>query len=107
MMGRQHQRSKGGGWVYSPLPEAMAEARLQELETYIFRLQNTVAQFIDTRPIMELFLAAEKCLGSQVTKQWWEQGGLYLEMIQTSNQEADWTEGGGRRRMGWCWRRTK
>ena len=48
----------------------MAEAVFQEVETYVSHLQNTVAQFIATRPIMDLCLAAERRSGSRVSKQW-------------------------------------
>ena len=32
---------------------------------------NTVTQFIATRTIMDLFLAADRRLGSQVANRWW------------------------------------
>ena len=45
-------------WTYSPLEGAMAdpmaEEVLQEIETYFSRFQKTVAQNIETRPIMDL-----------------------------------------------------
>ena len=46
----------------------MEEAGLQEVETYVSRRQNTVVQFIATRLIMELYLAAERRTGSRVTE---------------------------------------
>ena len=67
----------------------MAEPGLQEVETYSSRLHNTVTQFIVTRPIMDLCLAAERRPGSRVAKWWWEQDGLYLEGMRTSDQEAE------------------
>ena len=60
LTGRQPQRGRDGGWVYPPLEEAMAEEGLQEVEIYVSRRQNTAAQFIATRPIMYLFLAAAR-----------------------------------------------
>ena len=51
----------------------MEEAGLQEVETYVFRLHNTVAQLIATRTIVDLCLAAERHLVSRVTNRWWEQ----------------------------------
>ena len=54
----------------------MEEAELQEVDTYASRLHNTVVQFIATRPIMDLCLAAERSLESRVTKRWWEKDGL-------------------------------
>ena len=37
----------------------MSEAVLQEVETYVSRCQNNVSQYIATRPITDLFLAAK------------------------------------------------
>ena len=49
----------------------MAEAGLQEVETYVYRLQNKVAQYIATRPIMYLCMAAKRRQGPRVATQWW------------------------------------
>ena len=67
----------------------MAEARLQEVETYVSRLQDTVAQYITTRPIMYLCLEAKRRPGPRVTMRWWEQEGLDLQGMRTSAQESD------------------
>ena len=70
LMGRQPWRGRYGRWVYPPLSEAMEEVLLQEVEAYISLCQNTVSQFIATRPIMDLCLAAERRPGSRVAKRW-------------------------------------
>ena len=67
------------GGVYPPLVEAMEEAVLQYVETYIYRCQNTSTPFIATRPIINLFMEADRRPGSQVTKRWWGQLGLDFE----------------------------
>ena len=69
------------------------DAGLQEMETYASLCQNTVAQYIATRPNMDLYLAAKRRPGPRVTMQWWEQEGLSLEGIRTASQEAERTEG--------------
>ena len=46
-----------GGWVYPLLEDVMAEAVFQEVDTYTHSHQNTVAQYIATRSIMDLCLA--------------------------------------------------
>ena len=46
----------------------MVEVGLQDVETYVSRRQNTVAQLIATMPIMDICLAAEWNPGSRVTK---------------------------------------
>ena len=73
----------------------MVEAGLVEVDTYVSRLQNTVARFIVTRLIMYLCLAADLRPGSRVTKRWWEKYGLDLEGVRAAALEDEWTEGGG------------
>ena len=72
----------------------MAEARLQEVKTYVSCRQNTFTQFIATRPIMDLCLAVERRTGSRVFRRWWEQDIMYLEGMQMADWEAERTEGG-------------
>ena len=79
--------------MYPTLAESMAEARLQEGDTYVSRRQNTVAQFIVTRPIMDLCLAAERRPGSRVAKRWREQDIMDLDGTRITDQEAKQTEG--------------
>ena len=62
-------------WTYGKgenllIEEALREVGIEELEVYIQRSQNTVAQFISTRPIVDLCMEAERCPGNRVTKQW-------------------------------------
>ena len=61
LMSRQTLRGVDRMWVYPLLEGAMAESGLHELDTYVDRLQNTVTQYIVTKP-MDLCLEAE---------QWW------------------------------------
>ena len=70
LTGRQPWKGRDGGWVYPPTEDAMAEAGLQELETYVSRHQNTVAQYIATRPIMILCLTAKRRPGERVIMRW-------------------------------------
>ena len=71
----------------------MTETGLQEVETYVSCRQNTVAQYIVTRPIIYLCLAAKHKLGPRVAMWWWEQEGLDLEEMRIADQEAERTEG--------------
>ena len=69
----------------------MAEAVFQELNTYVSRRQNTVAQFIATRPMIDLCLATKRRLGSRLSKQWYDQDILYLEGMKVAAQEEERT----------------
>ena len=71
LMGRQPRKGRNGGWVYPPLKDAMAEAVLQEVETYVSCCQNTVAQYISTSPTMDLYLEAKWRPGPRVAIWWW------------------------------------
>ena len=72
----------------------MAELGLKEVDTCVYRLQNTVAQFIVTRPIMDLCLAVDCRPGSRVEKRCWDQYILDLEVTRTAAREAERMEGG-------------
>ena len=44
--------------------------------TLVLRRQNTVAQFIVTRPILGICEVAERRRGTRVPQRWWEQSGI-------------------------------
>ena len=44
----------GGGWEYPPLAAAMEGAGFEDIGVCIKKRQNTVAQYIVTRPILDL-----------------------------------------------------
>ena len=62
---------------------------LEEMETYISSHQNTVAQYIATPPILDLFLDDDWRPISRVPKRWWDQKGLDFEGL----REASVVEG--------------
>ena len=86
---RKPRRGRYGRWLYPPLSEGMDEAGLRDVEAYIYRLQNTVSQFIATRPIMDLSMVAERRLGSRVPTWWLGQEGQELVGMQTEDWEAE------------------
>ena len=76
LTGRQPRRGRYGGWFYSSLVGAMKEAGIVRIRTSILRMQNTVSQFIATRPILDLCEKAVRRPGAQVPRRWWEQTGF-------------------------------
>ena len=62
------------------------------MDTYVSCIQNTATQFIATRPIMELCLAAERRLGSKLATRWQDKDGLDLEGMQPKDREAEQTK---------------
>ena len=62
------------------------------METDVYRSQNKVAQFISTRPIMDLCLEVEQIPGQRVSNWWWEKDGVDVEGTQAAYWEAEQTE---------------
>ena len=76
--GRQPRRRKDGSWLYPPLAGVMKDTVMVGIRTSILRRQNTVAQFITTRPILDLCEQATRRPGARVSRRWWEQTGIDL-----------------------------
>ena len=72
LTGRQPRRGRDGRWSYPSLAGAIKEAGIVRIWTSILRRQITVAQFIVTRPILDLCEKAVRRTGARVTRQWWE-----------------------------------
>ena len=54
----------------------MKEVGVVRIKTSILRRQNTDAQFIATRPILDLCEVTERRPGARVPRRWWEQTGI-------------------------------
>ena len=54
LTGRLPHRGTDGKWQYLPLAEAIKDAGIVRVRTSVLRRQNTVAQFVATRPILAL-----------------------------------------------------
>ena len=67
-MERMPQCKGGGNWTDPTMGGAIAEAGKEDIETYISSRQNTVAQFILNRPILDLYMKEEPQTGAQVEK---------------------------------------
>ena len=76
LTGRQPRKGRDGKWHYPSLEGAMKEAGLTDVRTSINRRQNTVAQYIATRPLLELCEGAKQREGEWVTLRWWDKLGI-------------------------------
>ena len=52
---------------------------MEGIQKSITRRQNTVAQYIATRPIMDLCKRATRRPVARVSRRWWEKAVIYLE----------------------------
>ena len=55
-------------WEYPPLEEALGEALFEGIRKSVTRRQNTVAQYIATRPIMDLYERSTWWPGARVSQ---------------------------------------
>ena len=92
LTGRQPRRRGGGSWEYPPLKEAMREAGFERIRHSITRSQNTVAQYIATRPILNLCEQATQRLGARVSRRWWDQEGINLDKSKVRAAETTTTD---------------
>ena len=76
LTGRQPRHGRDREWYYPALARALKEAGIVRIRTSILRRQNTVAQFIATRPILDLCEKAKIHPGARVPRRWWEQMGI-------------------------------
>ena len=81
MAGMGPKRHLEGTWVYLLIGVALTMVGLEEIGVYIARRQNMVAQYIATRPIIDLCLAEERNPGMRLFKRCWEQLALNIMSI--------------------------
>ena len=92
-MGPKHHPD--GTWLYPPIGAELAMVVLEEIGIYISRFHNMVAQYIATRPIMDLCLAVERKPGMRLSRRWWEKTAMYTMGIRVGQVAR--RGGGGRR----------
>ena len=67
----------------------MKGAGFKEIRTSITNRQNMVAQYISTRPLLDLCEGDKQRGGARVTRRWWDQKGIDLETAKARVAETD------------------
>ena len=67
----------------------MKEAGITDVQTSINRRQNTVAQYIATRSLLELCEGVAQREGARVTLRWWYQTGIDWEKAKAREAETE------------------
>ena len=93
LTGRQPRREKDGDWHYPSLEGAMQEAGLTDIRTSIMRSHNTVAQYIVTRPLLDMCEGTRAREGAKVPLRWWDQAGIDWEKAKAKGVVIDRTDG--------------
>ena len=89
LTGRQPLRGWDGKWFYPSLEGAMKEAGITDVGTSIKIRQNTVAQYIATRPLREFWKEASQREGARETLRWWDQTGIDWEKAKAREEETE------------------
>ena len=92
---RQARRGKNGEWYYPSLEGAMREAGLTYIRKSIANRQNTVAQYIATRPLLDLCEGDRAREGARVPMRWWNQAEIDWETAKSKGVETNSTSGSG------------
>ena len=87
--GRQPRRGRDGKWFYPSLEGAKKEAGFQEIMTSINNRQNTVVQYIATRPLLDLYKGKKHIGGARVAMRWWDQKGIDWEKAKAGGAETE------------------
>ena len=93
LTGIQPRRGRDGKWHYPSLEGGMKEAGLIDIRSSIQRRQNTVAQYIATRPLLDICEGARQIEGARVTFRWWENSGIDWEKAKAKETEMEATSG--------------
>ena len=73
----------------------MREAGLTYIRKSIANRQNTVAQYIAMRPLLDLCEGARPKEGAKVPMRWWNQADIDWETAKSKGVEQDSTGGSG------------
>ena len=89
LTGRMPRRGRDGKWLYLSLEGATKDAGIVRARTLVLRRQNTVSQFVATRPILGLCEGMERRGGTRVPQRWWEQPGIDWRLAREQNERAE------------------
>ena len=89
LTGRQARRGRNGTWNYPSLEGAMREAGLTDIGKSTANRQNTVAQYIATRPLLDLCKEDRAREGTRVPLRWWNQTGIDWEAAKARGRGAE------------------
>ena len=95
LTGRQARIGFNGKWHYPSLVGSMKEAGLTDIGKSIANRQNMVAQYIATRPLLDLCEEARAREGSRVPLRWWNQTGIDWEAAKAGGGDTDSTSRSG------------
>ena len=88
------RRATDWTWKYTSAAAAKEMEGLLTMEEYVRRCQNTVAQYIATRSLIDLCEGSERSPKARFRMQWWEQAGVDLAGAMEAAAAVSEEEGG-------------
>ena len=73
-------------WIHPLIAETYELAGLHSIEMYIWRRQQTIAQYISTHPILQLCTTTSRRAGSPPAQSRWRTSQLTQEQVETAEQ---------------------
>ena len=67
----------------------MKEAGFKDVRTSINTSQNTVAQYIATRPLLDICEGTTQIGGARMSMRWWDQKGMDWEKAKSRGAETE------------------
>ena len=67
----------------------MTEAGFKDIRTSINNRQNTVAKYIATRPLLDLYDGTNQIGGARVSRGWWDKKGINWDKAKSRVAETD------------------
>ena len=92
---RQARGGENGEWYYPSLEGAMPEAGLTDIRKSIAKRQNTVAQYIATRPLLDLCEGDRAREDVRVSMWWWNQAEIDWVTAKLKGMKTNSTSGSG------------
>ena len=77
--GRLLRRQADGKCAYTSAATSREEVGFEMMEEYILKINNMVAQYIDTQYLLDLCEATERAPGVWVGMRWW--GQAYINLV--------------------------
>ena len=87
--GRQPRRGWDRKWFYPSPVGAMKVSGFKDIRMSINTRQNTVAQYIATRPLLVLCEGTKQIGGARVARRWWDQKGIDWEKAKARGAETE------------------
>ena len=83
------KKDEHGAWIYPASKDVLQECGLFQMEEYIVRRRNWIAEYVATRPLLSTCREEELLCGTPQRLWWWEQESSLDEVVPPSAPSSD------------------